>query len=57
MDEKVKEISVFVDESGSFDPAVEASQFHLVCMAFHDQSSSIAENPYYAQVSVRKVLV
>ena len=43
MGEKVKEISVFVDESGSFDPAVEASQFYLVCMVFHDQSASIAE--------------
>ena len=43
MGEKVKEISVFVDESGSFDPDVIASHFYLVCMVFHDQSASIAE--------------
>lgn len=40
MGEKVKEISVFVDESGTFDPDAEASRFYLVCMVFHDQSAS-----------------
>ena len=44
MGEKVKEISVFVDESGTFDPDVEASRFYLVCMVFHDQAKSIADN-------------
>ena len=43
MDEKVKEISVFVDESGTFDPDVEASRFYLVCMVFHDQANSIED--------------
>ena len=32
MGERVKEISVFVDESGTFDPDAEASRFYLVCM-------------------------
>ena len=44
MGEKVKEISVFVDESGTFDPDVEASRFYLVCMVFHDQAKSIADD-------------
>ena len=44
MGDKVKEISVFVDESGTFDPDVEASRFYLVCMVFHDQAKSIADN-------------
>ena len=43
MADKIKEISVFVDESGSFNPDVDASQFYLVCMVFHDQSISIAD--------------
>ena len=42
MGEKVKEISVFVDESGTFDPDVDASRFYLICMVFHDQAKSIA---------------
>ena len=32
MGDRVKEISVFVDESGTFDPDVEASRFYLICM-------------------------
>ena len=44
MSDKIKEISVFVDESGTFDPDVEASRFYIVCMVFHDQAKSIADN-------------
>ena len=36
-----KEVSVFVDESGSFDPLASSSQFYIVCMVFHDQDNSI----------------
>ena len=39
---RTKEISVFVDESGSFEPDEESSRFYLICLVFHDQSSSIA---------------
>ena len=38
----INEISVFVDESGSFDAADLASRYYLVCMVFHDQSDDIA---------------
>ena len=38
----IREISVFVDESGSFDPNRDSSRYYLVCMVFHDQSVSIA---------------
>lgn len=38
---KTKEISVFVDESGSFESTEESSRFYLVCMVFHDQSNRI----------------
>ena len=37
-----KEISVFVDESGSFDGNSKSSQYYLICMVFHDQDVSIA---------------
>lgn len=39
---RIKEISVFVDESGSFEADEESSRFYLICLVFHDQSSSIS---------------
>ena len=41
---RVKEISVFVDESGSFAPleADPVSPYYLLCMVFHDQEDDIA---------------
>ena len=40
-----KEISVFVDESGSFVPYAEdpGSPYYLLCMVFHDQAIDISE--------------
>ena len=40
-----KEISVFVDESGSFSPAGSDlhSPYYLLCMVFHDQSDDISK--------------
>ena len=37
-----KEISVFVDESGSFDPDRHSSRYYMICMVFHDQSVDIS---------------
>ena len=39
---KIKEISVFVDESGSFDPDRSSSRYYLVCMIFHNQDADIS---------------
>ena len=41
----VKEISVFVDESGSFAPAEAdpVAPFYLLCMVFHNQADDISE--------------
>lgn len=36
--ENTKEISVFIDESGSFDRDDLTSRYYLICMVFHDQS-------------------
>ena len=41
--DNVKEISVFVDESGSFNPDVGSSRFYIVCMVFHDQQDDISK--------------
>ena len=43
MAEKIKEISVFVDESGTFDSDAVASQFYIVCMVFHDQDIDLSK--------------
>ncbi len=37
-----KDISVFVDESGSFDPTAASSRYYLLCVVMHDQSADIA---------------
>ncbi len=36
-----REISVFVDESGSYEPDRLSSRYYLVCMVFHDQDVDI----------------
>jgi len=40
--DRVKEISVFVDESGSYDSDVASSLYYMVCLVFHDQDVDIA---------------
>ena len=42
--EKTKEISVFIDESGSFDREDIASRYYLVCLVFHDQAVDLTEH-------------
>ena len=37
------DISVFVDESGSFDSDDESSRFYLICLVIHDQRENIAD--------------
>jgi len=39
-----KEISVFVDESGSFDSSPIPSRYYIVCLVFHDQDISISSD-------------
>ena len=38
-----KDISVFVDESGSFAPDADSSRYYLICLVLHDQSADISE--------------
>ena len=39
---RIKEISVFVDESGSFESNEASSRYYIVCFVFHDQSIDIS---------------
>ena len=41
--ELIKEISVFVDESGSFEPDEQSSRYYLICLLMHDQAHDISE--------------
>ena len=43
MADHVKELSIFVDESGSFDSQTIPSRFYVVSLVFHDQLISIAQ--------------
>lgn len=43
MAKTTKEISVFIDESGSFDPDRSSSRSYLVCMVFHDQDIDLSK--------------
>ena len=45
---KIREVSVFVDESGSFEPDEESSRFYIVCFVFHDQANDIS--PWVSQL-------
>ena len=38
-----KDISVFVDESGSFAPDGNSSRYYLICLVLHDQTADISE--------------
>ncbi len=44
----IREVSVFVDESGSFEPDEESSRYYIVCFVFHDQSNDIS--PWVSQL-------
>jgi len=44
MAERAKEISVFVDESGSFDSSEFPSRYYIVCFVFHDQGAAIGQS-------------
>ena len=41
MGNSISEVSVFVDESGSFDSQRSPSRYYLVTLVFHDQSKSV----------------
>ena len=40
----MKELSIFIDESGDFGQTVNQSPYYIVTLIFHDQSDDITEN-------------
>ena len=49
----VRELSIFIDESGDFGEIKERPSYYLVTLVFHDQSNSISENVKWLEESVR----
>lgn len=49
---RTREISVFIDESGSYEPDRRSSRFYLVCMVFHDQDIDISTEIEKLEVSL-----
>ena len=49
----MKELSVFIDESGDFGEVTERPSYYLVTMVFHDQSMDISEEIKKLEDSVR----
>ncbi|MEC4185472.1 DUF3800 domain-containing protein [Adlercreutzia sp. R21] len=39
----MRELSVFIDESGDFGPIAHHSPYYLIALVFHDQSRDISE--------------
>ena len=44
MEELIKELSIFIDESGDFGEITERPAYYLVTLLFHDQKNDIASN-------------
>ncbi len=53
--ENTREISIFIDESGSFGLADRFSRFYILCMVFHDQSEDITEQVLRLDQSLEKI--
>jgi len=49
----MKELSVFIDESGDFGDYEHHSPFYIVTLVFHDQSVSIADNIRHLDLRIR----
>ena len=54
MEELLKELSVFIDESGDFGEITERPAYYLVTLLFHDQKNEIAANVKKLEDSIMK---
>ena len=50
----MKELSIFVDESGDFGPYYHLSPYYIVLFVFHDQSIDISKNIKHLNESLRQ---
>jgi len=52
--DELKELSIFVDESGDFGPYNYLSPYYIVIMVFHDQSTDIKKNINHLNEKLRQ---
>ena len=50
----MKELSVFIDESGDFGEVIEYPAYYLVTLSFHDQKNNIMSNAKKLEESIKK---
>ena len=50
----MKELSVFIDESGDFGETRDTRDYYLVTFVFHDQDEDISENTRRLENSVKE---
>ena len=50
----MKELSIFVDESGDFGETRDIRDYYLVTFVFHDQANDITENTIKLENSVKE---
>lgn len=51
----MKELSIFVDESGDFGEYEKHAPYYIVTMVFHDQDADIAENLHKLDSSLKQM--
>lgn len=51
----MKELSIFVDESGDFGEYEKHAPYYIVTMVFHDQSVDISDNIKFLNNSLRQI--
>ena len=50
----MKELSIFIDESGDFGETRDIRDYYLVTFVFHDQANDITENTIKLENSVKE---
>lgn len=51
----MKQLSVFIDESGDFSFARELSEYYLITLVFHDQKNTLDDLIEYLNNRIRKI--
>ena len=51
----MKQLSVFIDESGDFSFARESSEYYLITLVFHDQKNTLDDLIKYLNNRIRKI--
>lgn len=52
---RTREVSVFIDESGSYEHDRQSSRYYLVCMVFHDQDIDITAEIEKLEVALESI--